>query len=1033
MVRQQPIKGHEKNKIEQNFSLEGILTTSRMDVGATIMRNWNVPTLIMFPEAVSGRRLSTIGHTHLCTLLLSMLTSITRNYDCNELNYAHFPRQYKVLRLQWQSYPVHGDKIAPGQLVSPPPTNPPYFANQMSAHNCFAYSQGILHASTDCVVHRRRALPSLPFDVTLSSVWHKPIQDIAKIHCSSARHNEANRRHIGAVISQHPLRECSEDRQVTQLGESLATSHEGFRLPCTLTRRKSGPVMYHSQLPAGHGVHNDHKAPLSSFFLCVVAGVISDEGNSSDYQGRAENWPGRVLRNYPLSGWPDRESNQYVTNTPPCPVTKRQQADKHDTPLLSQTRAMYIRDRHLALSPACNARDTRATFTAAPTFFSEPASALVSPNPSTVGTRFVARTSFTELQWTAVAKTPCVPFKWRKGIFSPDRRALLGGTRWTGLDLDTDRFKAGRSWVGGAVTGRHGVMTSAIASRSVLELVPASSRTPSCAVRAAPRERQRGGGGHEVLTWRTMPSLHLAPWVREAKGYELKSPQVVIRMAAMSQRCLRNNLRPRISPFIVQHPGKLFQPYILVAIKFLRSVLDRTCFESQLARQLLPGANIQDVEGQLIKSVNRRTSEEDVLHLTAVGLPFKPDVLYPTDMGPAIYLDCQRFCLCDLKLSANHVRRAGGPGAECVTAAVSAAARQENESRRASVAAPPKHSPEVISENHGHPKSEWPDRESNPGPPKCEFSELPLTAPPRSFLRSDDRRRCCVASDTDVTPAPAGSRRRPALCLPTGDTLIPPSARVAMNNVSVTTHEGWSPRRAHCRQWCACCVLARFQTVIPACARASWQWLTHAIRYAPIRGEPTSAAPVVRASCVTCVRPRREARRGELNAESCSLRRSGWLVGRRSVIESYLEHTSETRLLHFQLLATEWSKCLVTALSFLEVVYDISFSMSDGRHELLQQTEHRTTNLTCTAVEASVLRSAKTSLQKRAPELAIPTTTMLRHMKKDLGLKYFRTRAANELSDTDMKKRHSACAKLLEVFSTLKQRLIIGIPCDAQD
>ncbi|KAJ8892058.1 hypothetical protein PR048_004632 [Dryococelus australis] len=36
------------------------------------------------------------------------------------------------------------------------------------------------------------------------------------------------------------------------------------------------------------------------------------------------------------------------------------------------------------------------------------------------------------------------------------------------------------------------------------------------------------------------------------------------------------------------------------------------------------------------------------------------------------------------------------------------------------------HSPGVISENHGKPKSGWPDRESNPYPPECESSELPL-------------------------------------------------------------------------------------------------------------------------------------------------------------------------------------------------------------------------------------------------------------------------------------------------------------------
>ncbi|KAJ8898306.1 hypothetical protein PR048_003666 [Dryococelus australis] len=36
---------------------------------------------------------------------------------------------------------------------------------------------------------------------------------------------------------------------------------------------------------------------------------------------------------------------------------------------------------------------------------------------------------------------------------------------------------------------------------------------------------------------------------------------------------------------------------------------------------------------------------------------------------------------------------------------------------------PSQYSPGVISEKHGKPKSGWPDRESNPGPPECESSE----------------------------------------------------------------------------------------------------------------------------------------------------------------------------------------------------------------------------------------------------------------------------------------------------------------------
>ncbi|KAJ8879941.1 hypothetical protein PR048_020562 [Dryococelus australis] len=48
------------------------------------------------------------------------------------------------------------------------------------------------------------------------------------------------------------------------------------------------------------------------------------------------------------------------------------------------------------------------------------------------------------------------------------------------------------------------------------------------------------------------------------------------------------------------------------------------------------------------------------------------------------------------------------------------------ESAMALVWDPSQHSPGAISENHGKPKSGWPDRESNPGPPECESSELPL-------------------------------------------------------------------------------------------------------------------------------------------------------------------------------------------------------------------------------------------------------------------------------------------------------------------
>ncbi|KAJ8880353.1 hypothetical protein PR048_016822 [Dryococelus australis] len=48
------------------------------------------------------------------------------------------------------------------------------------------------------------------------------------------------------------------------------------------------------------------------------------------------------------------------------------------------------------------------------------------------------------------------------------------------------------------------------------------------------------------------------------------------------------------------------------------------------------------------------------------------------------------------------------------------------ESATAFVRDPFQHSPGVISENHGKPTSAWQDRESNPSPPECESSELPL-------------------------------------------------------------------------------------------------------------------------------------------------------------------------------------------------------------------------------------------------------------------------------------------------------------------
>ncbi|KAJ8869725.1 hypothetical protein PR048_028720 [Dryococelus australis] len=50
--------------------------------------------------------------------------------------------------------------------------------------------------------------------------------------------------------------------------------------------------------------------------------------------------------------------------------------------------------------------------------------------------------------------------------------------------------------------------------------------------------------------------------------------------------------------------------------------------------------------------------------------------------------------------------------------------RNGKESAMAFVRDPSQHSPGVISENHGKPKSGWPDREPNPGPPECESIRL---------------------------------------------------------------------------------------------------------------------------------------------------------------------------------------------------------------------------------------------------------------------------------------------------------------------
>ncbi|KAJ8873631.1 hypothetical protein PR048_024453 [Dryococelus australis] len=78
-------------------------------------------------------------------------------------------------------------------------------------------------------------------------------------------------------------------------------------------------------------------------------------------------------------------------------------------------------------------------------------------------------------------------------------------------------------------------------------------------------------------------------------------------------------------------------------------------------------------------------------------------------------------------------------------------------------------------------------------------------------------------------------------------------------------------------------------------------------------------------------------------------------------------------------------------------------------------------------------RSPRNSPRKLASELAILKTPTLRCMENDLGLKSFRPTPANALSGTDMNKRHPACARLFDVFSTFPQRLTIRIHYDVLD
>ncbi|KAJ8890915.1 hypothetical protein PR048_010424 [Dryococelus australis] len=73
---------------------------------------------------------------------------------------------------------------------------------------------------------------------------------------------------------------------------------------------------------------------------------------------------------------------------------------------------------------------------------------------------------------------------------------------------------------------------------------------------------------------------------------------------------------------------------------------------------------------------------------------------------------------------------------------------------------PSQHSPGVISENHGEPKSGCPDRESNSSPPECESIELPLRQLARSWCRS------LVGLSPSVCEIAAESPRRDGVRMP---------------------------------------------------------------------------------------------------------------------------------------------------------------------------------------------------------------------------------------------------------------------------
>ncbi|XP_078454245.1 carboxymethylenebutenolidase homolog isoform X2 [Lampetra planeri] len=80
----------------------------------------------------------------------------------------------------------------------------------------------------------------------------------------------------------------------------------------------------------------------------------------------------------------------------------------------------------------------------------------------------------------------------------------------------------------------------------------------------------------------------------------------------------------------------------------------------------------------------------------------------------------------------------------------------------------------------------------------------------------------------------------------------------------------------------------------------------------------------------------------------------------------------------------------------------------------------------CAAIGESLESSPKKSPRKRSSELGIPNTTMLKHMRDDLKLKFFKPVFVNELSDGDLQNRSEACAQFLEVFETLPQ-------CDSEN